>query len=238
MQARGRRAAREWTGSRGSRVAVILWAALAPAFAPGEEAREAILSAPRRFAFDIPAQPLAGALETFSAVTGIETLYDSSIAHERRSTPLRGVYTTVDGLRLLLIGTALSARSIARDAVTIESARPAAVAGAASPPPDKSTHRLYFGLIQTALERAFCKDDPARPGAYRMVVTFAIDADGRIRQPRVVGSTGGDDRDRMILRRLEGVSLSSAPPADLPQPVMMAILPRSSGTLLACEPSR
>lgn len=197
------------------------------------ESGTASLTVSRQFAFDIPAQPLATALEAYSSVTGIETLYDSAVARERRSAAVRGSFTAVDALRMLLSGTLLSARLIAQDAVTIE-LPPAAAQPAMGPAPDKSAYRLYYSLIQAGLERAFCKDDQLRPGSYRAVLKFTIAANGQIRQPSLVGTTGNDDRDRIIARALDGVSIGRPPPADLQQPIMMVILPQSSGHVPKC----
>ena len=197
------------------------------------EAGTALPSVSRQFAFDIPAQPLATALEAYSSVTGIETLYDSTVARERLSAAVRGSFTAAHALRALLSGTSLTVRSIAHDAVTIEQP-PASVQPAAGPDPDNSVHGSYYSLIQAGLQRAFCKDDQLRPGAYRAVLKFTIAQNGVIHQPSLVGTTGNGDRDWMIARALDGMSIGSPPPADLQQPIMMVILPRSSGYLPKC----
>ena len=131
-----------------------------------------------------------------------------------------------DALRTLLTGISLSARLIAEDAVTIEPPPPLAQA---EPAPENSAHRLYYSRIQAGLEQAFCKDNQVRPGGYRALLKFTIAADGQIRQPKVVGTTGSEARDRMIAQTLDGVELGSPPPADLRQPIMMVILPQTCG---------
>jgi hypothetical protein len=197
------------------------------------EADEASLSASRLFTFDIPAQPLASALETYSSVTGIEAIYGSEVAGGRRSAEVRGTFSAVEALRTLLSGTSLIARPIAQDAVTIDllQTTDAPVTG---PSPDKSVHSDYFSLIQSGLERAFCNDDQVRPGGYRAVLKFTITASGQIRQPSVVGTTGSEVRDRMIARKLDGMLLGNSPPAGLQQPIIMVILPQTSGAVLNC----
>jgi hypothetical protein len=197
------------------------------------ETAAASVSASRQYAFDIPAQPLASAVQAFSGVTGIEVIYDSAVAGDRRSAEVRGSFTPADALRALLAGTSLIARSIAQDAVTLEPAQ-TTVAPIPEPSPEKSAHRAYFSLIQAGLERAFCADAQIRPGDYRAVLKFTIDPNGQIRQPRVVGTTGSEVRDQMIARKLEGIPLGSSPPADLSQPIMLIILPQSSGPVLNC----
>jgi hypothetical protein len=220
------------------RVTITIWAALVVAPISGFAATEAVasetpISESGQFAFNIPAQPLVSALEAYSSLTGIETLYDSAVARGRWSTAVQGKFTAMDALRTMLIGTSLSARAISQDAFTVEFQRDPAQA-ATDQTPDRSEHRFYFGLIQSGLERAFCKDNQIRPGGYRVVLKFTIAANGQIRQPSVIGTTGSEDRDRMILRTLENVSVGSSPPADLQQPIMMVILPQSSGTVLNC----
>lgn len=195
------------------------------------------LTATRRFVFDIPAQPLPTALEAYSSVTGIETLYDSAVARERRSAPVQGSLTAAAALRALLSGTSLSARSIARDAVTLE-LLPASAQPAAGPVPDQSVHRVYYSLIQEGLAREFCSVDQLRPGSYRAVLKFTIGANGVIHRPSLVGTTGDGDRDRMIARTVDGMVIGSPPPADLQQPIIMVILPQSSGHVLTCASIR
>ncbi len=218
----------------------ILFAAPIFAFAASEVTGRVVpIRASDQLAFDIPAQPLVGALEALSSVTGIETIYDSTIARGRWSTAVQGKFTAAYALRMMLIGTSLSARLISYDAFTVEFQKaPAPAQGATDHTPDTSEHRSYFGLIQAGLERAFCKDNQLRPGSYRVVLKFTIAANGQIRQPSVVGTTGSEDRDRMILQTLENVSLGSSPPADLQQPIMMVILPQSSGAALNCASIR
>lgn len=189
-------------------------------------------SAARQLVFDIPAQPLVSALEAYSNVTGIETLYDSMVARDRRSAAVKGTFTVSHALGILLSGSTLSARAIAPDAVTIEV--PQTDAQIAGPTVEKSTHRRYFGLVQAGLEQAFCNDPQLRPGDYRAVLRFMVAANGHIREPRVIGTTGSNFRDREIARTLESVVVGSPPPADLPQPIMMVILPQTSGTVLNC----
>jgi hypothetical protein len=166
-------------------------------------------------------------------------LYDSGISRNLQSTSLKGEFTTADALQMLLAGTSLSARAIAQDAVTIEPLSQESVSQTnLGPAPEKSPHNRYFGLIQASLVRAFCKGNQLRPGGYRAVLTFQIAATGEIRQPRLIGTTGNDGRDRMIARTLYGMSVGSPPPPDLQQPIMMVILPQSSGHSLDCSSVR
>ncbi|RTL63026.1 MAG: hypothetical protein EKK41_24240 [Hyphomicrobiales bacterium] len=188
--------------------------------------------------FDLQPQPLAAALNAYSATTGLEILYDSAVVGQRRSSAVQGGFSPAEGLRKLLAGTGLTAVAIAKDAVTIQ--EPPVARPPVDPDllPERSAHRSYYGAMQLALEQAFCRDAELQPGDYRAVMTFKIAGDGRINGARLLGTTGSPDRDEKILHALEGLSLESPAPADLAQPIMMVILPRASGTSLECTTAR
>lgn len=189
-------------------------------------------------AFDIPAQPLADALDAYSAATELELLYDSAIVGQLRSTAVHGEFTPADALRLLLGDTALMARAIAEDAVTIEVPSQLRVNHHLEPAPEKSAHHKYYALIQSVLARALCTDDQLRPGGYRAVLSFTIGGNGQIVGSRVVGTTGSDGLDRMIVHALNRMELGRPPPPGLQQPIMMIVLPQSSGMVLDCASIR
>lgn len=226
-----------WCCATDAQVFIALWSSLMLALVIGTatavQAGSPSIVSSRQYTFDIDAQPLGDALVAYSGVTGIETLYDSAVARGHGSAPVKGAFNAVDALRAMLVGTGLSARPIAQDAVTIE-LQPTPVRAAASPEHDNNDRRGYYGVIQASIARAFCSSDLVQPGAYRAIVKFSVTAMGQIRQPSLIGTTGRDDRDRMILRTLDGMSMAVPPPADLQQPIMMVILPRSSGAALNC----
>jgi TonB C terminal len=229
-----KRTAIDWFGYSGFVIMIIgLWPMVEGPIVRAAEPEKPSYSESRQFIFDIPAQSLAGALDTYSAVTGLEILYGSDIANERSSSTVRGTFTTVVALRRLLAGTNLAARAIAQNAVTIESA-PLAAASIPQPAPDNSPHRYYYSLIQTEVRAVFCEENEIRPGSYRALLKFMVAANGRIRQSTLVGTTGNDERDQAIIRALDATSLESPPPVDLPQPIMMVILPQSSGNVSSC----
>ena len=76
-------------------------------------------------AFDIPAQPLASALQAFGAMTQIELFYESDLVMGRRSFPLRAEMRVESALGLLLKGTGLATASFSRDTITIVTSRAA-----------------------------------------------------------------------------------------------------------------
>jgi hypothetical protein len=64
--------------------------------------------------FDLPAQPLISALETYGAVSGLQVVYESALANGSVCGSERRVYTR-GALRMLLAGTGLSPRYMAAD---------------------------------------------------------------------------------------------------------------------------
>jgi hypothetical protein len=64
----------------------------------------------RAIAFDIPSEPLANAIQSFSEASGIEVFYESKIAMGRTSSALRGTFAPADALQILLAGTGFVVR--------------------------------------------------------------------------------------------------------------------------------
>lgn len=182
--------------------------------------------------FDIPAQPLADALEAFSSVSGIELFYDSGLVRARQSAEVSGLLTPDDALRVMLAASPLSARSIASDAMTIVAQ--GETAAAIEPMPEQSAHHHYFALIQSGLAKSFCSNEMLRRADYRAIVRFRIDRRGGLREMRLVGTTGDGVRDKAIAGALERIQLRMPPPVDLPQPIVIVVLPRSQGRSFDC----
>jgi hypothetical protein len=66
--------------------------------------------------FDIPAQPLAEAISTFSAVAGIEILVPADLLAQRQSVGVTGALTPEAALRALLSSTDLVPRGMCESA--------------------------------------------------------------------------------------------------------------------------
>jgi hypothetical protein len=69
--------------------------------------------------FDIPAQPLAAALNAYGAATHVQLFVDSSVTSGRRSTALHGAFTPEAGLLSLISGTGLTARPVGDQGITL-----------------------------------------------------------------------------------------------------------------------
>jgi iron complex outermembrane receptor protein len=108
---------RRFTTLGGTALATIL--ALTPcltpapvsaASSPSPEPTEALAQASgagQKIAFDIPAQPLADALDRFTAITGWQLGYASDLAKGLTSTGITGTMSAEDALTRLLTGTGL-----------------------------------------------------------------------------------------------------------------------------------
>ncbi|MEJ0037899.1 MAG: TonB-dependent siderophore receptor [Gammaproteobacteria bacterium] len=73
--------------------------------------------------FNIPAQPLASALNRFGDVTGLQIVYAASLAEGRQSSALVGVFKAQDALARLLANTGLEFRFTDAHTVIIQAGR-------------------------------------------------------------------------------------------------------------------
>ncbi len=190
-------------------------------------------------AFDLPAQPLADALEQFGAQAGLPVIFDAALVQGRRSAPVHGPHAAMHALRLLLEGSGLVAqyaRPGRSDAVVVlpqpplpaelpEATEPALPAAA----PGNVMHRRYDGLMQTRVRETFCNHPLLSRGSYRTAVQFHVDVMGRVHGVRLLDSSGDRVRDAAITAGLEGMQLDWAPPPTMAQPVTLLIQPRGAG---------
>ena len=195
-------------------------------------------------AFDIPAQPLASALEAYSMASGVQVLYDSRLAVARRSTAVRGRYPPAAALRRLLAGTGLVERyTVTRDVViTAPGAAPAAGAARGpgpapvmagvltletltvhAAPSDRGDYRWFAGVVQADLQKLLRSDRRTRKGRYRVGVKLWVGAGGRVSRLEVFRSSGDEARDAAISHVLADVALSREPPARMRQPIRIII---------------
>jgi hypothetical protein len=208
---------------RWSAVATLLLGALTlPAVA---DQRSAAADPARPMAFDLPAQPLASALEGYSIASGWQVIYNGSLADGRRSTGVKGEFTPDAALRLLLAGTGLAPHYKAADSVILQpdpnaAPRPAATADTVDPALED-----YYGLIQTGLQRALCASPQIRTGGYRLALGFWIGASGSVTRAALLGSTGRADIDASFEQAVRSLSIGAAPPVGFAQPVVLLVTP-------------
>lgn len=189
----------------------------------------------RTFDFDIPAQPLAMALERFARITRLSIIVSSDMVRTLTSSPLRGTYPAESALRQLLQGSGLTAE--AHDAGAAEKTYLLKEADRAAAPAGTSVaadQKAYSGLVQSRIWRALCADPRTVPGAYRLLFQFEVSAAGDLDAVRLLVSTGDERRDAGVLHALRQVQVGPPPPAFARQPVVMSLLPDSAGAALQC----
>lgn len=182
-----------------------------------------------KIVFDIPAQPLDQALYAFGTTSGFQVFYETALTAGRRSTEVKGPFDRKAALTVLLLGTNLAARAIARNTITI-TARDAVSSELLRA---KRASLSYYGAMQLGVLRALCRDPRTRPGHYRAVIQFWIDAQGHIAQLRLIGQSGDTELDSAIAQSIRAIAFQ-LPLPDIPQPVTLLIGPNSSAQLDSC----
>jgi hypothetical protein len=188
------------------------------------EQRPAWFQSNAPIAFDLPAQPLASALETYSVASGWQVIYETRLAGDRRSSVVKGMFTPAEALRLLLGGTGLVPEYMAGDGVLLVP-DPAAFA-----PQDRSVEpsgaaRDYYGRIQAGLKQALCADDQIRLGAYRIAMSVWLGSTGDVTRAAPLGSTGRAEIDAAFDRAVRKLSVGQRPPDGFDQPVVILVTP-------------
>ena len=196
--------------------------------------------------FHIPEQPLASALQAFSAASGVAVLYASGAESGLRSAPLDGEYSREAALKILLGDSGLVARYARSDAIAlVDPAAPnpyappdEALLGAdmsldtlhvagATQGPDRNELSDYIGAIQQDLQKALKTNGATRDGSYRVGVDLWVDPSRTVRRTEVFRSTGNPGRDTAVASVLQGVVIRRPAPAHTPQPVRVMIVVRS-----------
>ncbi|KRQ90411.1 energy transducer TonB [Bradyrhizobium valentinum] len=221
--------------------AVLLMAGI---YAAEAEDRQ-VAKAGELIAFNIPRQPLAGALQAYGQATGIQVLYESNSAVGRTSGAVEGAFTADAALNLLLAETDLKVRYIRPDAITL--ALPSAEGVNYTPPgiplgssslslgtlrvrgtsDDAAGLQDFSQRLQMDIQNALRKNPRTRDGSYRAVLDLWIDSARTIERTELFRSTGDRDRDAAVATALRGVTVSRPTPANTPQPVRVVIVVRS-----------
>lgn len=213
------------------RLAGSAWAADGPAPAPRDGEPPVDLApnpADQAIDFDIPALPLGDALKRYAAVTRQPALFRSELLVDLTSSAVRGPFSPDVALRLLLEGTGLVAEKVRTESGVALALKPAGAPVAAPRAAGLGSLVGYPSLVQAQVWEALCDNTRTRPGTYRSLLRFEVDATGQVRRPRLLGPTGDASRDAAMLEVLQGVHLAQAPPPDLPQPLTLLVLPTDS----------
>ncbi|WP_186162734.1 secretin and TonB N-terminal domain-containing protein [Burkholderia gladioli] len=196
--------------------------------------------------FEMPAQPLARALQSFAKVTELVVLAPAPLLEGRMSTALTGDYPPREALQRVLAGTGLKADFTQPDEAIIVAdpvpggvvQAPAEGTPAGALPIDgvdgSQERRGFAGSLQAGLIEALCAQPAAVPGDYRFVAQVRMDDKGAVVAVNKVASSGSAARDTAILRALRTLRLDIAPPADLPQPITILLRPIGQGVHFRC----
>lgn len=185
--------------------------------------RDEIAGSTRPVRFDLPAQPLVSALETFGAVAGLQVVYAGALAEGRQSAEVKGTFMPEVALRMLLAGTGLSPRYVAADGFVLVP-DPRAKRRPVNTAPRPAVTQ-YYGRIQAGLRQVFCADRRARSGGYRVAIGLWIGASGAVARSTLLDTTGDADLDATLGRAMDEVNIGEPPPAGFAQPVVMVITP-------------
>lgn len=194
----------------------------------------AAASGSRARRFDIPAQPLAAALNRYASVSGWPILFHGTMVAGRISSPLQGDYEPEVALHRLLAGTGLAPVKVEAgpaDAYTLKAANPR------ESDADSEAQGVdfdYGGWVQARIWQALCADARTTPGRWRSLLRFRVDADGHVHGARMFNSTGTAVRDAAVIAALQRVRMERAPPPDMLQPLTMLIVPLAQGDAQPC----
>lgn len=196
--------------------------------------------------YDIPAQPLASALEAYGQAAGVQVLFESRSAAGRRSALLRGEFTADAALEQLLAGTNVKARYVGPNAITLEPpahlhdlppVHPLASADISLDPlrvqalgdGDREQELLqdYSDAVRNDIERALRRNARTRSGNYRIGVKLWVDGARRVERAQLFQSTGDSERDAAVSASLQGLLVSRDAPPHLSLPVRVLVVVRS-----------
>jgi hypothetical protein len=225
----------------------VLWSAL---MTPGARAQKVDLkpgaSVVAAIHFDLPAQPLADALDAYERLTRLSVMAQTRLLAGRTGAAVNGDYSSHEALQRLLAGTGLDANFTDLDEAVIVPS-PSSQPSPPTVPPltvaasdidgvmDAGDFRAYAAMVQTRLTDALCASPQTRPGSYRLVAQLRIDASGSIVASKVVASTGLPSRDAAIASAMQAMTLDSAPPAGLPEPLTILLRPHGAGIDTDCS---
>ncbi|NYH20419.1 secretin and TonB N-terminal domain-containing protein [Paraburkholderia bryophila] len=226
--------------------ACLLLLAFVMRCAKAQDAGEASRPTGRAAHFELPAQPLAQALQAFARTTELIVLAPAPLLDGRTSAPVQGDYSPREALERVLAGTGLKAEFTGTDEAIIV-AQPAApeaspvVAEAPANPAlpvdglgDDADAQAYAAQLQARMTQVLCALPAAMPGGYRLAAQLRIDDKGAVVAVNMVASSGQASRDAAIVRALRSLRLDSPPPGSLPEPVTILLRPTGNGVHLHC----
>jgi hypothetical protein len=238
----GGRHRRRWNWDKPARrrYTVLVWLGLLVIgwFAPEFAVNAQQIDDDAALQFDISAQPLASALKVYSARVQLRLFYDSSLMEGRRSPPLRGTMSARAALRTLLDGTGFSVTTLQSGAATILSS---------APPQDSTQAKLaamkskavqftsYFAALQAGIRSALCRSPAIQVDKTERIIRLWIAPSGAVGRAELISSAGTQAQDEAYAAAIRTLVIDQPPPANLPQPVTMMVLPRDSRVAAECD---
>jgi hypothetical protein len=179
--------------------------------------------------FDIDEQPLADALRAFSERSGIAVLFDDALVADRRTAGVHGMVSPHDALRILLVGTGLSAHFSSMNAFTVTAS--ATSRDDTVVPPGATASQLTeseAASIQRIIEQALCARADTHPGTFRLAMQVWLDGSDTVSELKALAPSHDTRRDARVLAALHGVHLPSG--AARFSPVTVLLVPSAPGT--------
>ncbi|NIJ39307.1 hypothetical protein FHR22_004054 [Sphingopyxis panaciterrae] len=178
-------------------------------------------------------QPLADALRQFGKRNGYDVIVAEELIAGKRAGPVHNARTAYDALMQMLEGSGLVPRFTRPDAIILESA-------ARQAPPDMSLeeidvltsafrasndeYRWYGEKLLRASLSLLRRSSELGTRPYDFTLYVWLSADGRITALDGFGA-GSNDEALIIARKLlDGMTVGSPPPANMPQPVGLRIV--------------
>jgi hypothetical protein len=210
--------------SRIARLCCALFLGVGPAW-------PCIAESPRqeqRLVFDIPAQPLASALEAFSAASGYQILMAEAASGSMVGNAVKGLLLPREALSRML-GAGLKAQFTGdRAAIIVRDLR------GTSATVSSRTDGDYDAALQSAAIAVLCRNAATRPGTYRAALDLWISRSGSIERAELLHTTGDTERDHLIVAALHALN-ATPPPQALEQPTTLLVLPATASVQI-CEP--
>jgi hypothetical protein len=196
--------------------------------------------------FDIPAQSLTDALQTYSKISGVQIMFETNSAHGYQSSVVKGDLLPEAALQVLLAKTDLRVRYTRANAVTlappsdpgvdeppehplISAGAPditldiLRVRGLTEPPPDATRLNAYISGVQADIQNALKKTTKMHGRDNRAGIMLWIDQSRIVQRAELFRSTGNHDNDVFIASALHGLIVSQQAPANTPQPIRFMI---------------
>jgi hypothetical protein len=172
--------------------------------------------------FDIDAQPLAGALRAYSETTGIAVLFDDAVVAGKGSPGLHGDADPRDALRILLVGSGLTAHFTSMNAFTVNAIPATAPEGDGTAPSAQAVAENDAVELQRAIEKVLCVRADTRPGTFRLAMQVWVDGTGHIADAVALAPSGDDERDSHVVAAVRTAQVASRLAAGSPFTVLLA----------------